>query len=83
MPGAGIFFEMQSMSSEQLAVWREQYRETHEALETVRAQELSVMSNADGLRILQSLSGVETWRERSDWSGLVEQQALFMKASRS
>ncbi|MEI8196486.1 MAG: hypothetical protein WCI73_11305 [Phycisphaerae bacterium] len=38
------------------------------------------MTDADALRIIATLTVCETpWRERPDWSGLVEMQALFMR----
>jgi hypothetical protein len=58
-------------------VWRERYRATSEALETVRAQELAAMTEERARQIIHSLGAAEAWRERPDWSGLVEQQALF------
>ena len=53
------------------------YRTTAEALEVVRAQELAAMGDLRAAEIIKSLGAVEPWRERSDWSGLVEQQAIF------
>lgn len=57
--------------------WRDRYLTTAEALETVRAQELAALDDARAAEIIQTLGAVEPWRERPDWSGLVEQQALF------
>ncbi len=68
------------MSSDPLELreaWREQYRATSEALEIIRAQELAAMTEERARQIIQSLGAVEGWRERPDWSGLVEQQAIF------
>jgi hypothetical protein len=68
------------MSSEALnetATWRERYHATCDALETVRALELAGMTEARAREIIQTLGTATPWRERSDWSGLVEQQALF------
>jgi len=68
------------MSSDALELrdaWREQYRATSEALEIVRVQELAAMTEERAREIIRSLGAVEGWRERPDWSGLVEQQALF------
>jgi hypothetical protein len=56
---------------------RQHYRATSEALEIVRAQELAAMTDERARQIIQSLGAVEAWRERPEWSGLVEQQALF------
>lgn len=60
-----------------IKAWREQYRATTEALEAVRVQELAAMTDGRAREIIRSLSAAEVWRERPDWSGLVEQQALF------
>lgn len=57
--------------------WREQYRATSEALEIIRAQELAAMTEERARQIIGSLGAVEAWRDRPDWSGFVEQQALF------
>ena len=58
--------------------WRAQIRATAEALERIRAQELHAMTEEEALRKMWSLCTVEPpWRERPDWSGLVEQQAYF------
>jgi hypothetical protein len=68
------------MSSDALELrdaWREQYRATSEALEIVRVQELAAMTEERAREIIRSLGAVEGWRERPDWSGLVEQQAIF------
>lgn len=63
--------------------WREQYRATSEALEIVRARELAAMTEERARQIIASLGAVEAWRERPDWSGLVEQQAIFHGLPRS
>jgi hypothetical protein len=58
--------------------WRIAYRATSEALERIRTQELAAMTDEQALRQIESLCVSEPpWRERPDWSGLVEQQALF------
>jgi hypothetical protein len=63
---------------------RREYRETSEMLETIRARELAAMTDGDVLRIIKSLNVVgKPWREREDWSGLVEQQALFRRLAKS
>lgn len=63
--------------------WRAQYRATVEALERVRAQELAALTDDDVWDIIDSLNvAEEPWRERPDWSGLVEQQALFHRTKR-
>lgn len=50
-----------------------------EAIESVKAQELAAMTEERAREIIQSLGAVEGWRERTDWSGLVEQQAIFQR----
>jgi hypothetical protein len=59
------------------------YRARWEAVEAVRAQELAAMTEERAHQIIQSLGAIEGWRERSDWSGLVEQQAIFQRGRRS
>ena len=73
------------MSSESLKLkeaLRVEYHLRWEAIETFKAQELAGMTEARARQIIQSLGAVEGWRERPDWSGLVEQQAIFQKARR-
>ncbi len=65
----------EALRAEQLSRW--------EAVEIFKAQELAGMTEERARQIIQSLGAVEGWRERPDWSGLVEQQALFQKARRS
>jgi hypothetical protein len=50
-----------------------------EAVETFKAHELAAMTEERAWQIIQSLGAAEGWRERPDWSGLVEQQAIFHK----
>gem|GEM_PF-2973531 len=60
------------------AQWQKKYRETSRMLEIIRDQELRALTDADVWRQIQTLKVPGTpWRERPDWSGLVEQQALF------
>jgi hypothetical protein len=60
--------------------WRAAYRATAEELERIRARELHAMTDAEALRRMESLCVAgPPWRERPDWSGLVEQQALFQR----
>ena len=60
------------------AQWQKQYRETSRMLETIRDQELRALTDAEVWRRIQTLKVPgKPWRERPDWSGLVEQQALF------
>ena len=65
------------------AHWLALYRETMEELERIRARELHAMTEEEALRRIMSLGTCEPpWRERPDWSGLVEQQALFHRRSK-
>ena len=58
--------------------WQKKYRETSRMLEIIRDQELRALTDADVWRRIQTLKVPgKPWRERPDWSGLVEQQALF------
>ena len=59
-----------------------QFRDTAEALEIIQAQELAAMDDVRAAEIIRSLGAFEPWRERPDWSGLVEQQALFHRKPR-
>ena len=71
------------MSSEPLELkeaWRREYHSRWQAVEAFKAQELAGMTDERAQQIIQSLGAVEGWRERPDWSGLVEQQAIFQKA---
>jgi ferric-dicitrate binding protein FerR (iron transport regulator) len=58
--------------------WRKAYRETTEALERIRAQELAAMTDETAVREIRSLRSFgPARRERPDGSGLVEQQAIL------
>jgi hypothetical protein len=73
------------MSSEPLELKEAARREYHsrwQAVEAFKAQELANLTDERARQIIQSLGAVEGWRERPDWSGLVEQQAIFQKARR-
>ena len=70
-----------SLALKELAQTEERAR--WEAVEAVRAQEFAAMTEERALQIIQSLSAVEAWRERPDWSGLVEQQAIFQRGRQS
>ena len=60
--------------------WRAAYKARTEALERVHAQELAAMTDERALQILKTLVCAEPpFRERSDWSGLVEQQTIFSR----
>ena len=70
------------MSSDPLELkekFQAEYRARWEAVETARAQELASMTEERARQIIQSLGAVDAWRERPDWSGLVEQQAIFQR----
>ena len=56
-----------------------EYHARWEAVETFKAQELAAMTEERARQIMQWLGAPEGWRERPDWSGLVEQQAIFHK----
>jgi hypothetical protein len=61
---------------------RAEYHLRWEAVETFKAQELAAMTDERARQIIQSLGAVDGWRERRDWSGLVEQQAIFHRVQR-
>ena len=54
-----------------------------EAVEIFKAHELAAMTEERARQIIQSSGAVGEWRERPDWSGLVEQQAIFEKSRHS
>lgn len=60
-----------------------EYYARWEAVERMKARELAAMTDERAWEIIKSLGAAETWRERPDWSGLVEQQAIFSKARRA
>jgi hypothetical protein len=68
-----------SSDSLELKKQREEYFARWEAVETFKAQELAAMTDEKAREILERLGAPEGWRERPDWSGLVEQQAIFHK----
>lgn len=73
------------MGSEPLELKEKLQREYHarwEAVEVFKAQELAGMTEEQAREIIQSLAAVDTWRERPEWSGLVEQQAIFQRLRR-
>jgi hypothetical protein len=54
------------------------YLETMDLLKTNRLRALAEMSDEEALRQIKLLKTVEPpWRERRNWSGLVEMQDLF------
>ena len=74
------------MSSDPLELkekFQAEYHARWEAVETVKAQELAAMTEERARQIIQWLGAIEGWRERPDWSGLVEQQAIFHKGRRA
>ena len=72
---------MESEESEPLELkeQRAQYFARWEAVEIFKAPELASMTEERARQIIHSLVAAEGWRERPDWSGLVEQQAIFHK----
>jgi hypothetical protein len=58
---------------------RAKYHARWEAVEIFKAHELSSMTEERACKIIQMLGAPEGWRERPDWSGFVEQQAIFRK----
>jgi len=58
---------------------RAEYYARWEAVEVAKAHELANLTEERALQIIQSLGAVEAWRPRTDWSGLVEQQALLLR----
>jgi hypothetical protein len=58
--------------------WYAVRRAALEAVDRLRRQELREMTDAQAQRILATLVAADpVWRARPDWSGLVEQQAIF------
>jgi hypothetical protein len=53
------------------------YHARWEAVEAVKAQELAALTDERAMRLIRGLAATQMWRERPDWSGLVEQQALL------
>jgi hypothetical protein len=60
---------------------REEYHARWEAVEICKAHELAAMTDQRALEIIQSLGAPEAWLPHPDWSGLVEQQAIFCSKS--
>jgi hypothetical protein len=76
-------FMMDAKALDAAARFRVDYHLRWEAVETFKAQELAAMTDERARQVIQSLGAVDGWRERRDWSGLVEQQALFHKMHRA
>lgn len=62
---------------ETIEAQRARLRARWEAVEAHKARELAAMTDDRAREIILSLGAAQPWRERSDWSGLVIQQALF------
>ena len=63
---------------------RTQYRAAADALERVQLEELAALSDEQALKRTRSLRlFTVTPRPSSNWSGLVEQQALFHRDERA
>ena len=75
----GYNAHMDSESLELKEKARAEYYARWEAVETFKAHELAALTEDGARQIFQRLGAVEGWRERPDWSGLVEQQAIFRK----
>ena len=72
------------MENPDTELWRKRHFAMVEALETARIREAAALTDEEALRRILSLGTIEApWRERPDWSGLVEQQAIFMRARRT
>jgi hypothetical protein len=71
-----------SAPEETLETQRARLRARWEAVEAHKARELAAMTDERARAIILSLGAAEPWRERSDWSGLVVQQALFLRGRR-
>jgi hypothetical protein len=69
------------MSSDPLELkerFQAEYHARWEAVETVKAQELATMTDERAWEIIHSLrTFTEPWRDPSNGTGLVEQQAIF------
>jgi hypothetical protein len=73
---------MGSDSGELKETAKAEYYARWEAVEAARARELAAMTEERAREIIQNLGAADLWRARPDWSGLVEQQELFMRARR-
>jgi hypothetical protein len=58
---------------------RAEYHARWEAVEIAKAQELAALTEERALEIIKSLEAADGWRPQPDWSGLVEQQAIFQR----
>lgn len=83
-PASAILGAMSSDSEPQeLKEARAEYHTRWEAVEIFKARELAAMTEERARQIIQMLGAAEGWRERPDWSGLVEQQAVFQKGHKA
>jgi hypothetical protein len=73
------FVMLRQMESPKQKESRAEYLARWEAVEIFKAHELAAMTDERARQIIRSLGAPEGWRERPDWSGLVEQQAIFHK----
>lgn len=65
------------------AAARAEYYARWEAVESFKTRELAALTEERAWQMILQLGAVAPWRERPDWSGLVEQQALFGKGHTS
>jgi len=86
MTSRGVAGYIASMSSEALELkerMRAEYHSRWEAVETAKAHELAAMTEERAGEIIQLLGAAGPWRADPEWSGLVEQQALFLRGRRT
>ena len=75
--------DLTKLTAEERAAWRKWNRERWEAVEAFKAQELAAMTDEQVREAIDVLALPDDfWSERADWSGLVEQQALFSRLVR-
>ena len=70
---------MSSESDQLKEAVRAEYHSRWEAVERARARELAGMTDEPAQQIIQSLEAAQPWRADPEWSGLVEQQAIFRR----
>jgi hypothetical protein len=68
---------MSSTSAEMQERLRAEYYTRWAAVDRVKAKELANLTEEEARKIIQRLAAPEEWRARPDWSGLVDQQAIF------
>jgi hypothetical protein len=60
------------------------YLRSMENVERIKARELAALTDEEVWRQIQMLKTCEeAWRERPEWSGLIEQQALFHRRKKA